>query len=81
MQYRNLKGTITATRITGFKKMTALCPHCGGTITPQQAAALLRASKITEAQRAASRANGKKGGYPQGRKRGPRKLQTKNPPA
>ena len=51
--------------------MTAHCPHCGKIITPSEAAAMLKASKTTEAMREAARKNGnapvKPGNRPRGR--------------
>jgi len=50
------------------------CPHCS---KPINIGALLGA-QTSEAKAAASRENAKKGGWPKGRKRGPRKAKLGN---
>jgi len=52
------------------------CPHCGHELTPDEVKRLwasLGGSVKSEARARASVENGKKGGWPKGRPRGPRK--------
>jgi hypothetical protein len=51
--------------------MTIKCPHCNGEVEVNPASLL--GSRTSEAKAAASKANAKLGGWPKGKKRGPRK--------